>query len=157
MLGGEAAPRAERQAEGAFAGELDVDLDFIGHHVEAEVTLVVIGLLEAFRCHVGQTEQAAARVLAAGDVERVEQVEASQVVLEQRVRPAVGARAFGEHLWPALAEQQGHPAVERNVLFEQAYQANPEVRRIQRLDQLPDGAVPGDVLQGETHLLPLLG
>ncbi len=41
--------------------------------------------------------------------------------------------------------------------FEQAYQANPEVRRIQRLDQLPDGAVPGDVLQGETHLLPLLG
>ena len=79
------------------------------------------------------------RVLAAGDIERVEQVEAVEIILEQMVRGAVGTRAFGEHQRAVLAaEQQHHPTVERHVLVEQAHQLGPEVSLVEGVYHLPD-------------------
>ncbi|MNN42818.1 hypothetical protein D3C81_1570260 [compost metagenome] len=91
-------------------------------------------------------------MLAAGDIEGVQLVEAAQVILEQRVGPAVGARAFGEHLGPAVAEEQDDPAVEGHVLLQQAHQGEPESGAVELFDQPADGLVPGNVLQGQTHV-----
>ncbi|MNL28892.1 hypothetical protein D3C87_1505570 [compost metagenome] len=71
------------------------------------------------RRHFRQTIQTGARLFAAGDVERIEQVQAAQVILEQRVGAAVFAWAFGEHLRVLVgAEQQRHPAVAGHVLVQ---------------------------------------
>ncbi|MNL67718.1 hypothetical protein D3C87_1923370 [compost metagenome] len=71
------------------------------------------------RGHFRQAIQAGARLFAAGDIERVEQVQAAQVILEQRVRAAVFAGAFGEHLRVLVgAEQQRYPTVAGHVLVQ---------------------------------------
>jgi len=47
LLDAEGGMAAQGQAQGAFGIQLDVDVHFIGEDVQAEITLVVIGLLEA--------------------------------------------------------------------------------------------------------------
>ncbi|MNZ69188.1 hypothetical protein D3C78_874800 [compost metagenome] len=98
-----------------------IELDFIGHHVQAEVALVVLSQFEVLWRYFGQAIEAGARLLAAGDVERVQQEQPHEVVLKQRVGAAVLARAFGEDLGALVAVvQQHHPAVEAHVLIQQA-------------------------------------
>ena len=85
-------------------------------------------------------------------------VQAVEVVLEQMVRRAICARAFGEHQRPVLAaEQQRHPTVGRHVLVQQPHQLGPEVGLVQGVYHLPHRTVPGDVLQRHGHYLPLSG
>ncbi|MNF74977.1 hypothetical protein D3C84_570260 [compost metagenome] len=152
LLAAEALLAAQGQAQRAVAFELTIELDFIGHHIQTKVALVILGQLEVLRGHFRQAIQPGARLLATGDVEGVEQVQAAQVILEQLVRAAVFAGAFGEHLRALIgAEKQRHPAVEGHVLVQQAYKLGPEIGLVQGVDQLPHRAVPGDVVQRECH------
>ncbi|MNH70669.1 hypothetical protein D3C73_228020 [compost metagenome] len=73
---------AQRQTQGAIAFELTIELDFVGHDIQTKVSLVILGQLEMLRCHLGQAIQTGAGLLAAGDVEGIEQVQAAQIILE---------------------------------------------------------------------------
>ncbi|MNC35478.1 hypothetical protein D3C75_839650 [compost metagenome] len=157
LFDAEPALATQRQAQRALRIQLHVVLNFIGNHVKPEIALVVVRLLETLRGHIRQAHQAGHRSLSAGHVERVQQVQAVQVVLEQRVRVAVCTGAFGKHLRAPCGEQQRHPAVAGNVLVQQPHQGCPEVVLVEGFDQLAYRSVPGDVVQRKIHPLPLLG
>ncbi|OLU03064.1 hypothetical protein BVK86_12205 [Pseudomonas reinekei] len=90
--------------------------------------MIVLGEFEMHRRHLRQTIQTGARVFAAGDVERIEQVQTAQVVLEQRGGAAVFAWALGEYLRVLVgAEQQRHPSVAGHVLIQQPDKLSPEI------------------------------
>ncbi|MCY1447722.1 hypothetical protein D9M71_643530 [compost metagenome] len=116
-----------------------------------EIERVVLRLLEAFRRHVGQAEKPGRRSFPIGDVEGVEQVQALDVVVEQRVRPVSLVRALGERVRAPVAEQQHRPGIDRHVFAYQAVQRPPEIRFVQMLDQLAGRAVPGHVLERWRH------
>ncbi|MNN57946.1 hypothetical protein D3C81_1729610 [compost metagenome] len=127
-------------------------MHFIGDDVQAKVTLVIVGLLEAFRRHVVQAQQPAAGRLAVGDIEGVELVQALEVVLEQGIGAAAFGWRFGQRLGAAGTENQYHPVVHRHIAVEQTHQRGPEVGPVQVLDQPANGVVPGHVLQCQVHV-----
>lgn len=116
-----------------------------------EVQPVVLSIAKTLRRHLGQAEQATRRLLAVGDVERVEQVQTLHIVVEQRIWPAALVGAFGEDARALVAEQQRHPAAELHMLVEYIGQRAPEIWLVQPLGELPESSVPGDVQECQFH------
>jgi len=108
--------RTKGQAHQPLAIQLTVELDFISNDVEVEVALIVLRLFKTVGGYISQLYQAAAGSLAVYAVERVNQINAFQVILKQRVRPAAWRRGLGQKMRPPLLEEQRHPVVELEVI-----------------------------------------
>ena len=107
--------RAKGQAKRLISIDLAVDLDFVSDHVQSEVEAIIIGLLKTFGCDVVKPNQAIVGSLTRGDIERVQKIQAVDVVLKQRIRSAITGRTFCQYNGPASTEKQCYPAVEGQI------------------------------------------
>ncbi|WP_218839394.1 hypothetical protein [Chromohalobacter canadensis] len=98
-------------------------------------------------------------MIAGIDIERIEQIQAALIILEQRLVGPIILVAFREDARRlAMMEDQHHPGIEVDVTPQGTHRGQPEIGAIQLVRQGPEGAMPGHAFQTARyfHLLAIV-